>query len=124
VNDFLRNFPLQIVGKFQKELKGILSYIYLLQSSIEHQSRLKPLLSELVVYRGLPSNGANLITLYDSMVGEVIIWPSFTSTSKDSQYVIQRFLQCDDNSEDCDGILFKIHFPPGAHRRLSKKRKF
>jgi hypothetical protein len=35
-NFFLRNFPVEVAGKFINELRGILSYIYLLQSSINH----------------------------------------------------------------------------------------
>jgi hypothetical protein len=35
VNHFLRCFPIQVLGKFMKELRGVLSYIYLLQSSID-----------------------------------------------------------------------------------------
>jgi hypothetical protein len=35
MNTFLRCFPLRLVSKFMKEFRGLLRYLYLLQSSIE-----------------------------------------------------------------------------------------
>jgi hypothetical protein len=90
-----------------KELKGILHYIYLLQSSIESYSHIQPLPSNIIVYRGLRSGGGKLIPLYHSMIGEVIVWPSFASTSTDRDYVIERFIT------DEDSILFEILLRPG-----------
>jgi hypothetical protein len=55
------------------ELKGVLHYIYLLQSSIEYCSYTNPLTSEVVVYRGFQSGGLRLTPLYYSMIGEVIV---------------------------------------------------
>jgi hypothetical protein len=51
VNHFLRCCPISIVSKFMGELKAVLYYIYLLQSSIEFYSHTKPILENLVVYR-------------------------------------------------------------------------
>jgi hypothetical protein len=64
-----------------KELGGILRYIYLLQSSIEYYSHIKPLSSDMTVYRGIQQGGKILLPLYESLIGEVIVWPSFTNTS-------------------------------------------
>jgi hypothetical protein len=107
VNCFLRDFPIQIVGKFMKELRGILSYIYLLQSSIEYQSRTDPLPSDIVVYRGLRSDGLRLSSLYESMKGKLFVWRGFTSTSKNRQCVIDEFVKSE------EGILFEIKLHPG-----------
>jgi hypothetical protein len=52
-NFFLRNFPIEVAGKFINELRGIMSYIYLLQSSIDYLAMQEPLEEEVVVYRGL-----------------------------------------------------------------------
>jgi hypothetical protein len=43
-----------------------------------------------------------LAPLSESMVGKVIIWSAFTSNSTDRAYVIENFIQEDDN------ILFEI----------------
>jgi hypothetical protein len=107
VNHFLRFFPISIVSKFMNELKGILHYIYLLQSSIEYSSHTRPLTSDLSVYRGIKVSGSQFIPLYQSMIGEVIVWPSFTSTSTNQQYVINHFIT------GSDSILFKILLHPG-----------
>jgi hypothetical protein len=108
VNYFLRCFPMVIVGKFMNELKGILRYIYLLQSSIECCAHHQPVSEGVVVYRGIQSQGTQLATLYESMVGEVIVWPGFTSTSTNRDLVISRFLK-DENS-----LLFEIALHTGA----------
>jgi hypothetical protein len=107
VNHFLRCFPIQVLGKFMKELRGVLSYIYLLQSSIDYCSRIQPFTESLVVYRGLRSKGSELVPLYESMIGQVIVWPGFTSTSTNVEYVIRHFVR------GPDGILFKINLHPG-----------
>jgi hypothetical protein len=107
VNHFLRCFPVVLVSKFMGELNGILHYIYLLQSSIEYCSRIDPLTSKVVVYRGLKTGGLRLAPLYYSMIDEVIVWPSFTSTSKSRDVVIENFI------EDEDSILFEIVLHPG-----------
>jgi hypothetical protein len=108
VNHFLRCFPINIVGKFMRELNGILCYIYFLQSSLEHCSHNHPLLANLVVYRGINRGGGRLVSLYESMIDEVIVWRGFTSTSKDRDYVIEHFLS------DDDSILFEITLHPGS----------
>jgi hypothetical protein len=108
VNCLLRNFPIQILGKFMKELRGILSYIYLLQSSIDYLSHNQPISRNRVVYRGIPSGGCELASLYDSMIDQVVVWPGFTSTSKNRECVIRQFVRND------DGILFKIILHSGS----------
>jgi hypothetical protein len=67
VNHFLRCFPIKIVGKVLTELKGILHYIYLLQSSLNYRSYYHPLSDDLFVYRGFASGG-RLAPLYESMI--------------------------------------------------------
>jgi hypothetical protein len=89
------------------ELKGILHYIYLLQSSIEYCSQMNRFPSDIIVYRGLKSGGGKLIPLYHSMVGEKIVWSSFTSTSTNRDYVIENFITGEDS------ILFEIVLHPG-----------
>jgi hypothetical protein len=100
VNCLLRSFPIQILGKFMKELRGLLCCIYLLQSSINYCSRIQRFPGDRVVYRGIQSSGFELANLYDSMIG-------FTSTSTDCQYVLHRFVK------KGDGILFEIIHHPG-----------
>jgi hypothetical protein len=102
VNHFLRCFPIGMICKFMKELKGLLHYIYLLQSSIEYDSHIHPLSTEIVVYRGFKSGGSKLIPLYHSMIGEVIVWSSFTSTSMKQESVIENYIAVEDS------ILFEI----------------
>jgi hypothetical protein len=108
VNHFLRSFPLELVSKFEKELGGILSYIALLQSSIHRCSVLSPLTSDCTVYRGFGAGGASEALLYETIVGEVIVWGGFSSTSLDRDYVISRFVG------GGSGLLFEISLPAGA----------
>jgi hypothetical protein len=81
VNHFLRRFPVEILDKFMGELRGILRYVHLLQSSIEYHSQNNPFVSDIISSRGLSSDGKRFAPLYESMIGEVIVWPGFTSTS-------------------------------------------
>jgi hypothetical protein len=85
-----------------KELGGLVRYIYLLQSSIEYCSHMTPLPSNLTVYRGIQQQGNVLVPLYESMVGDVIVWPGFTSTSINRDLVISRFIK------GADSLLFEI----------------
>jgi hypothetical protein len=107
VNHFLRCFPMRVVGKFMKELRGILHYIYLVQSSIEYCSHNHPLVSNMTVYRAIQQRGNMLVPLYESMIGEVIVWPGFTSTSTDRDFVISTFIHGEDS------LLFEISLHPG-----------
>jgi hypothetical protein len=107
VNRLLRCFPVEFIGKVQKELEGTLSYIYLLQSSIESRSHTEPLSSDIIVWRGLPSKGSQLAALYESMIGEMIVWPGFTSTSRSLDYVIDHHRLCQ------DWIVFEIELHQG-----------
>jgi TPR repeat protein len=108
VNHFLRSFPISIVGKFVRELKPLLFYIYLLQSSIEYCSLEHPLKSHMVVYRGIDCGASNLVPLYLSMRGDIIVWPGFTSTSTDQDLVKTQFIK------NHDSILFEISLPADA----------
>jgi hypothetical protein len=47
------------------------------------------------------------------MIGEVIVWRSFTSTSRNRETVIHQFIQKDDKTAPLDGILFEIELHPG-----------
>jgi hypothetical protein len=107
VNRFLRGFPVNLISKLMRQLRGIVSYVYLLQSSIEQWSLRHPLLGECVVYRGFPSNGEYYISLYQSVIGELIVWRSFTSTSLDRETVISSFVG------GPDGLLFEISLHAG-----------
>jgi hypothetical protein len=106
-NHFLRCFPVKIVGKFMKELKPILHYIYLLQSSLEYYSYRCPLSEDMIVYRGILSGGQRLAPVYASMINEVIIWPGFTSTSRSRDVAHRDFIK------DEDSMLFEIELHPG-----------
>jgi hypothetical protein len=106
-NHFLRSFSIRITGQFMKELQGTLRYIYLLQSSIDYDSHIHPFSRELIVYRGIRQNGKMLMPLYESMIGEVIVWPGFASTSASRDFVTSRFI---DNE---DTLLFEIMLHPG-----------
>jgi hypothetical protein len=90
-----------------KEVGGILRYIYLLQSSIEYYAHMKPILSHMTVYRGIEQHGKHLVPLYESMIGDIIVWPAFTSTSSNRDFVISRFIQ------GSDSLLFEIKLHPG-----------
>jgi hypothetical protein len=106
VNHFLRCFPILMVSKFMGELRGILGYIYLLQSSIEYRSHEVPIRENLVVYRGIELAG-DFGLLYESMIGDIVVWHGFTSTSMDRDYVLKHYIK-DDNS-----VLFEIELHPG-----------
>jgi hypothetical protein len=86
----------------------MLRYIYLLQSSIECSAHAHPLESEFVVYRGIRRDGARLVSLYESMIGEMIVWPGFTSTSTERDCVLEEFIL------DEDSMLFEITLYPGS----------
>jgi hypothetical protein len=61
----------------------------------------------MTVYRGIQQHSKHLVPLYESMIGEVIIWPGFTSTSPNRELVISRFIK------RADSLLFKIKLHPG-----------
>jgi hypothetical protein len=106
VNQCLRCFPISMVSKFMRELRGILYYIYLLQSSIDYYSHAKPIQENLVVYRGI-AGSASLGLLYETMIGDVVVWPGFTSTSIDCNSVLRSFIHNEDS------VLFEIELHPG-----------
>jgi hypothetical protein len=108
VNHFLHYFPNRIIGQFMNELRGILHYIYLLQSSLEYCSHHHPLPTDVVVYRSLTCDGGNLASVYESMIGEMIVWVEFTKAS------VCRDSEIEDLINGNDGILFEILLHPGA----------
>jgi hypothetical protein len=108
VNQFLRSFPVDLIGKLLKELHGVMSYIYLLQSSIEQGCLRHPLMNRFVVYRGFSTDGIDHAQLYESMIGDVVVWRGFASTSLDRALVISSFVR------SSQGVLFEIVLPPGA----------
>jgi hypothetical protein len=57
------------------------------------------------VYRGI-ERGADLVPLYESLIGDVVVWPGFTSTSLDRDSVLSRFI----TGGDC--VLFEIELHP------------
>jgi hypothetical protein len=107
VNQFLRDFPVDLIGKFLKEVYGVVGYAYLLQSSIEQLSLLHPL-DACIVYRGFRSDGMDHAQLYESVIGQVTVWRGFASTSLNLTYVISTFVH------DSSGLLFEISLPTGA----------
>jgi hypothetical protein len=107
VNYFLRSFPIKVLGKFMKELKGLLSYIYLLQSSVDYCAYHWPLVRDITVFRGVSSDGCKLADMFESMIDKFVVLPSFTSTSIDRQIAIRNFVGTG------DGILFEITLHPG-----------
>jgi hypothetical protein len=108
VNYFLRKFPIHIMSKFLKELNGILNYIYLLQSSISDCAFNSPIAEGQVVYRGLPSRGSELVQLYESSKGKVIVWPGFTTTSSNIECAMRDFVR------SSEGILLERTLCAGA----------
>jgi hypothetical protein len=70
-------------------------------------SRENPLESDRVVYRGISEGASTQTALYFSMIDEVIVWPSFTSTSIDRDYVIIHFI------DGGDSMLSAITLHPG-----------
>jgi hypothetical protein len=86
----------------------MLSYIYLLQSSIGKCACKWPIAEDQVVYRGLSSGGSELGLLYASLIGQIVVWKDFTSTSSDIECAMRDFVQ------GSDGILFGITLRTGA----------
>jgi hypothetical protein len=76
VNEFMNRFPIQMIGQFILDVKGIVNCIYLLQSSIEHFSHDHPFETDLIVYVKEPKAEVN-VQLYISLIGEVIVKPGF-----------------------------------------------
>jgi hypothetical protein len=95
-----------MVSKFMHELKGLMNYLSLLQSSITFCSQSRPLRENLVVYRSVEQCYKS-VPLYESRVGNVVLWPGFTSTSTDPDSVLNRFIT------DKNSILFEIELHPG-----------
>jgi hypothetical protein len=106
VNYFLRCFPIAMICNFTDELNGILSFIYLLQSSIDCQSRENPILENILVYRGV-REASDLVMLYESTIGSVVVWSEFTKASTDRDSVLSDLM----TDEDC--VLFEIELHPG-----------
>jgi hypothetical protein len=84
--------PIHIAAQFIDELQGLLSYIYLLQASIDVLAKQNPFKEEIVVYRGLKHLDPELTSLYDSVVGQNILWRSFTSTSRSLEVTLDLFI--------------------------------
>jgi hypothetical protein len=61
----------------------------------------------MAVYRGIEQHGNHLVPLYESMIGEVIVWPGLTSTSQHRDYVMSHFFPGQDS------LLFEIKLHPG-----------
>jgi hypothetical protein len=67
-----------------------------------------PLTADCTVYRGLAADGQSFALLYETMIGEVIVWRGFSSASLDREVVISRFVRGE------MGVLFEISLPAGA----------
>jgi hypothetical protein len=79
----------------------------LLQSSFDDCAHLKPLTEPVVVYRGISSGGRAYADLFNSMVSELVVLPSFTSTSLSRRVAIEKFAKA------YDGVLLEIDLHPG-----------
>jgi hypothetical protein len=91
-----------------KELRGLLSYVYLLQSAIHSWWQLHPIAEDTVVYRGIPRLRQNLEPLYLSAVDEIVLWRGFTSTSRRIETAVRNF------AKDRSGTLFEITLSSGC----------
>jgi hypothetical protein len=107
-NVLLRDFPVAFIRRFVKELRGLLSYVYLLQSAIHHWSQLHPIAENPVVYRGIPRLGQNLEPLYLHVIDEIILWRGFTSTSRRIKTAVRN------SAKDRSGVLFEITLHSGC----------
>jgi hypothetical protein len=67
----------------------------------------EPFKKEVIVYCGLHGIDHGLVACYLSVIGDIVLWRSFTSTSRNLELTIRDFV----NSEK--GILFDIHLYPG-----------
>jgi hypothetical protein len=95
-----------MICDFMDELNGILSFIYLLQSSIQFRSCENPIRENVFVYRGV-GGASHLVMLYESMIESVVVWSEFTKASTDCDYVLNHLIR------DEDWILFEIELHPG-----------
>jgi hypothetical protein len=107
IDQFLLRFPISVLSRFMTELSGIMNYIYLLQSSISYFAHNNPLMENQIVYRGFSVKGPQLRPLYESMIGEIIVWPEFARTSLNLALVIE------ENVKQKEGILFEIGLHSG-----------
>jgi hypothetical protein len=100
------------------DLRGILSYLDYYQSSIEYSWHTEFFEENVVVYRRIPGN-RELCWLYLSKIGEVIVWPGFTSTSRDRDYVLKTFITNEDS------VLFEIEVHPGdSSARFERQSRY
>jgi hypothetical protein len=71
-------------------------------------------------FSSIQQDGKMLVPLYESMIGEVIVWPSFASTSINRDFVLSTFIKGDDI------LLFEIVLRPAvlSERTMSIGRVF
>jgi hypothetical protein len=89
------------------EVKDILHYVHILQLSIKYYSHVHLIPSDGIVHQGLRPGGTKLLPLSHSMIGEVIVSSSFTSTSLERESAITDFITSEDS------ILFDVLLHPG-----------
>jgi hypothetical protein len=106
VNHFLRCFPISRFCNFNDEMRGILNFIYLLQSSIACRSQENPIRENVVVYCGI-GGASDVVMLYESMIDDVVVWCEFTRAFTDRDYVMNELIT------DDDFVLFEIELHPG-----------
>jgi hypothetical protein len=95
-----------LLAHFVDEARGFLACVCLLQAAIESVASKQP--ARGVVYRACCSGGGEIASLYCSEIGEVVVWPAFTSASRDRSQVLRDIEQCR------DGVLFEITLGDGA----------
>jgi hypothetical protein len=106
VNTVLRKLPIHALSHFVTEFYELLNYTVLLQAAIEVCASEQNITEGLVVYRGLRNE--KLAEIYTSAIGKVVIWPAFTTASRDITCVASEYASGD------GGILFEISLGPGT----------
>jgi hypothetical protein len=66
----------------------------------------------MMIDRGIRQSNRMLVPLYESMIGEKIVWPGFMSTSTNEELVVSKFSK----EEKC--VLFGLHFFESTERSL------
>jgi hypothetical protein len=61
----------------------------------------------MILYWGIRQQGRILALLYESLTGEVMVWPGFASTSVDRSLVMSKF------TDGGESLLVEISFHPG-----------
>jgi hypothetical protein len=105
VNTVLQKLPMSALGHFVADFAELLNYVVLLQAAVEVCASEQQIPEGCIVYLGLRNE--ELAGLYASAIGEVVVWPSFATASRDRARVASEYAVGD------GGILFEIELVPG-----------